>query len=429
METTIIAITLTVTNLITNLILLNFFSIKYKAKHEDYCSLIFLLCAIVFMVLVNLLHNPTLNLLAYIGIFILLNYAMFELKSTKDILINISFFLVIFLLIDTLSYVFIEAIFSFKIDTNSFLETNLKMITASLMQFIVYNILKNFILRKEITLLSKKDLFSYIFVSVFSLLVTYLFTFFIDDVNGKIKLFFFAVAMGSMILNIWYIKTLEKLSQKNELEKSLYVMSESSRMLFKYYRSLEEKEEQTKFILHDIKNHLQVLEKEVQEKKGEDNNYLNEVKNTINKLTTREIIDRKILNILFLEKIEYASKLNIKIKFDIDKIDTSFIKDFDIITIFSNILDNAIDAVKELPEKDRLIEINIKRIHDFLLICEMNPCINELKKNREKILTNKDGHSGLGLQNIERVLKNYDANMVVEIDDDLMFSNTIMFTL
>lgn len=429
METTIIVITLTVTNLITNLILLNFFSIKYKQKHEGYCSLIFLLCATVFMVLVNLLHNPTLNLLAYIGIFTILNYLVFELKSTRDILINISFFLVIFLLLDTLCHIFIEAILNSNVDANSFLETNLKMMTASLMQFVVYNILKNFILKKEIVSLPKKELFSYISVSVFSLLLMGVCAAFTNEADINMKYIFFLIAIGTLLLNVWYVKTLESLSQKHELEESIRIMSLNSNMLFNHYRFLEEKEEQTKFILHDIKNHLQVLEKVVHEANGEDNNYLNEVKNTINKLTTREIIERKILNILFLEKIEYASKHKIKIKFDIDEVDTNFIKDFDIITIFSNILDNAIDAVKDLPEKDRLIEINIKRIYDFLLICEMNPCINELKKSREKILTNKYGHSGLGLQNIERVLKNYDANMVVEIDDNLMFSNTIMFII
>ncbi|MGX8851066.1 sensor histidine kinase [Amedibacillus sp. YH-ame10] len=381
------------------------------------------------MVVVNLMHNATFNLLAYLMIFILLNYVVFELKNPKDILLNISFFLVVFLLLDTLSYILLEAIFSFKENANSFFVTNLKMVTASLMQFVAYNILKNFVLKKEIHTLSKKDLFSYFFVSISSILVTYLFTLFSDDVNGNIKLFFFTVVLGFMLINIWYIKTLEALSQKNELEKSLYVMSEKSRMLFQHYHSLEEKEEQTRRILHDIKNHLQVLEKAVQETGVEEKEYLNEVKNTIDQLTTKVIIDRKILNILFIEKIEEASKYKIEIRFHIDHVDTSFIKDFDIITIFSNILDNAIDAVKEVPEKDRLIDINIRKVYDFLLICEMNPCMNTLQKNKGKILTNKKGHSGLGLQNIEQVLKNYDANMVVEIDEDLMFSNTIMFTM
>lgn len=133
MEIVVTIITLSVTNLITNLILLNFFSTKYKPKYEQYFSLIFLVCATGLMVLVNLLNNSTLNLLVYLGIFILLNYVVFELENTKDILVNISFFLVVFLLLDTLCYVFIETVFHLSRQVDSFLELNLKMITASLM--------------------------------------------------------------------------------------------------------------------------------------------------------------------------------------------------------------------------------------------------------------------------------------------------------
>lgn len=276
--------------------------------------------------------------------------------------------------------------------------------------------------------LSKKDLFSYGFISVLSLLVTYLFTFFSKDVNGDVKLFFFGISIGIMVINIWYIKTLESLSQKKELEKSLYLMNENSKMLFAHYHRLEEKEKQTRLILHDIKNHLQILEKTTQEAGEKGNGYLNEVKNKINELTSKIIVNRKILNILFLEKIEEASIYDIKIEFFIEDVDTTFISDFDIVTIFSNVLDNAIEAVKELNKENRKIDVYIKKINDFLMICEMNPCANILAKNKGKIVTSKKGHTGLGLQNIEQVLQKYGANMVVEIDKDLTFSNTIIFT-
>lgn len=429
METVITVITLSITNLITNIILLNFFSAKYSPRYSDCYSLIFLLCATTIMVFVNMLNNPTFNLLAYLGIFVILNVVMFAINGMKDVLINIAFFLVIFLLLDTLCYVFVETLLSLKGNVSSFLEGNLKMITSSLMQFVVYNILKNFVLRKEISSLSKKDLFSYMIVSIFSLILMGVCVTFIDETNKRIKIIFFIIAIGVMLLNVWYIEMLEVLSKKRELEENNKLMNINSKMLFNHYHNLEEKEEQTKMILHDIKNHLQVLEKSSQEAGNKDNAYLHEVEDKINELTTSVIIDRKILNILFIEKIEEASKCDIKIKFDIDNVDTSFISDFDIVTIFSNILDNAIEAVKEVHKESRVINVNIKKVNDFLLICEMNPCMNTLKKNKGKIMTSKQGHSGLGLKNIERVLKKYDANMVIEVDDTLMFSNTIMFTI
>lgn len=77
-------ITLIITNLITNLILYNSFSIKYKKKYGESITYIFLICTTLILAFVNLLHIPMLNLITYLSVFIILNYGLFELNNKKD---------------------------------------------------------------------------------------------------------------------------------------------------------------------------------------------------------------------------------------------------------------------------------------------------------------------------------------------------------
>lgn len=420
-------ITLFTTNIVTNMIMIDFFSAKYQQKHEKVSKFLLICVFTTIATIINLLNNPTYNLFTYIGLFLSLNLFFYKLKSSKDILINISFFLIIFLLLDTLCHTIVEIIVRVKITlSDSFIVLQLKMIISSLVRYTVYNFMKNFILRKEVNTLSKGNLISYISVSFFSFTICGMFAVFINESTDGIKLLFFVLTVGVIAFNIWYLKTLESLSQKDELEKSIISMEEKTRMLVEYYQHLEEKEEQSRLILHDINNHLQMLEKNYQ---NNDSDYFNEVKDKMKSLTSRLITNRRILNILFLEKIDIANKYNIKIIFDIDPIDLAFIGDFDIITIFSNIMDNAIECVKELDLSDRKVTLRIKKVKDFIIIDEVNPCNSVLTKKGDKILTSKKGHAGLGLQSISKVLKKYDANMVVAIDEKQIFHNTIMFTL
>lgn len=429
METVILCITLLVTNLITNLILVDFFLAKYKLRYGKKSIIIYLSCAVILTVLINLLNNSTYNLILYITLFIALNYLVFELEKAKDILINISFFIVVFLLLDTLCYVLVVTTMKLLSNNNTFLEMNLKIIIASLMRYVIYNVLKNFMLKKEINTLSKLELISYAVGSLFSLAVMYVFTLFSDVAKSDANIFYFVVCIGILFINVWCVYALESLSKKTELERLLYLANEQSKLLYKHYQKLEEKEEQRRLLLHDLKNHIQILEKSTIELKDTKRNYVDEFKERINDLTTEVIVDQRILNILFLEKKEEASKYHIEIIFNIEDADISFIKDFDLVTIFSNLLDNAIDAVKTLDKDKRTIELTIKRVHDFLLVCEMNPCTNMLIKQRGRVITSKKDHKGLGLESIRHTLLNYDANMVIEIDENMIFSNTITFTI
>ena len=125
----------------------------------------------------------------------------------------------------------------------------------------------------------------------------------------------------------------------------------------------------------------------------------------------------KILTVIINNELIKAENYNIKMQLIIDDIDMKFLSDIDITTIVSNVLDNAIEAVSELPEEKRNILFIIKEKMNCLVIHAENPYKN-IEQSKNRFLSTKNGHLGIGLKNIESVVNKYNGIFSVDISDE-----------
>ena len=84
-------------------------------------------------------------------------------------------------------------------------------------------------------------------------------------------------------------------------------------------------------------------------------------------------------------------------------------------TIVSNILDNALEAVVELPKNMREIWFIMEKKMGCYLIHSENPYnyINNI--SGRKFLSTKQNHMGIGLTNIESAVQKYDGVLSIDI--------------
>lgn len=424
MENLINTVASITTNLITYFILIDFFKTKYTSKVSQRSLNVITFLMIMGSVLVNSYNMPNLNLLYIIIAFVILNMAVFIVDNYKNMLINISFFVIVILLLDACTYIIVNSLMSLE---GNIVVIDIKAIVNSLLEFIIYNIFKNFLVKKNTKSLKNIETISYIVLSLISFTIIWFIIVFIEDANYNLRIFFFCLTICLIVLNIYMVRLIDTVSKTHELEEKISLIEKSSQMMFSHYHYLEESDKKTKFILHDIKNHLVTLENtaNVENKKE----YLNNIKSEIKKLYLNQYTERKILNVLLNEKVKEASRKNTIINIHNSDPDLSFISDFDIVTIFSNLLDNAMDGVNELPETERTVDLYINRIKDFIIIRTNNPCLNKPNKVKGKIVSSKKEHKGLGLMSIENTLKKYDGNMEIEVNEDMQFTNTILFCL
>lgn len=106
----------------------------------------------------------------------------------------------------------------------------------------------------------------------------------------------------------------------------------------------------------------------------------------------------------------------------------NFISEEDIYSLFGNILDNAIQAVKCLEKDKRRILLKIKTVGNIVSISCQNPysqkieLVNGLPKTTKGSIT----EHGFGLKSIKLIAEKYNGTMNLSYDDNV-FSITLMF--
>ncbi|MFA4038213.1 ATP-binding protein [Clostridioides difficile] len=90
----------------------------------------------------------------------------------------------------------------------------------------------------------------------------------------------------------------------------------------------------------------------------------------------------------------------------------------DICHIFSNILDNAIEACNKIDSGNRVICVKGDVMQNFYLIRVENTKMNKIITKNGDILTDKKGSlHGLGIKSVKNSVNKYGGNVVIEYDD------------
>ena len=138
----------------------------------------------------------------------------------------------------------------------------------------------------------------------------------------------------------------------------------------------------------------------------------------------------KTLNIILGEKSLICNKYNIMFSCVADGQLISFMEEEDIYSLFGNIIDNAIDAVKELEEDKRIIILKIKAIGNLVSISSKNSFSGEIKMVNGLPKTSKgdSAYHGFGLQSVKMICAKYDGSMEIDAENNI-FRINLLFTI
>lgn len=197
--------------------------------------------------------------------------------------------------------------------------------------------------------------------------------------------------------------------QRNHIEMSLKLLSEQYEFVV---RSYEDKRRQ----VHDNVQHdimlLGMLESRQYEQAVA---YLRD--KTRRKGTESRYTGLATIDIMLDYKISAAGGYHIRFDINADLYSCP-LKDGDICVLLGNLLDNSVDAVKDLPEQERWVEIILKSPNEIFLLEITNPYRGMRKRKQGHYLTTKKEDSqmhGLGLGSVEKIVSNYGGD--IEISD------------
>jgi len=138
-----------------------------------------------------------------------------------------------------------------------------------------------------------------------------------------------------------------------------------------------------------------------------------------------------VLDIVLTEKSMLAQMYGIQINCVADGKLLNFMEVVDIYAVFSNALDNAIEAVRLLQDENhRLIDVLIHESQNFLVINISNPLISPLQFEEDLPVTTKSRNSfhGYGLKVLRRTIEKYHGIFSIETSGK-MFTLKVLIPL
>ena len=154
---------------------------------------------------------------------------------------------------------------------------------------------------------------------------------------------------------------------------------------------------------------------------------IDELKGKIQKETNIAIYSSNpVFNAILSERITKAKELEIELSLFVEKnINFDFISDADMISLFGNLLDNAIEAAEKCEIGKRNVNIKVFMGTNYFLIfhIENSFCV-KVKKAGDKLITSKSDskHHGLGIGIVRSLAEKYGGSLNLVQKDDLFLT-------
>ena len=175
---------------------------------------------------------------------------------------------------------------------------------------------------------------------------------------------------------------------------------------------------------HDMKSHTSYLKYCLEKQQSADGiKYADNILDQLDSFDTIYHTDNGMLDCLLNEMRKKCDKAGIHFEVNINFSRGCFMTDFDVCTLFGNILENAYEASMQLDSAvDMPIIFKMDNIDNYIIIKLTNYMKPRVNANSSNFLAttkaDKENH-GLGLKNLEDVLNKYNGTKKISIDDNL----------
>jgi hypothetical protein len=286
---------------------------------------------------------------------------------------------------------------------------------------LIFNIWLYKIIKDEIQV-NKKDIL-YIGIPIignivsFFIVFKYLFKFSQRDLINDFQMLNFSILL--FLSNISIILVIRKIRLDSKLLAEYKVMKKNMDMQCRYYMNIKENQVKTRQLYHDMKNHI-ICIKKLNENGYDANNYIENIESKVKSYDNTFETGNILLDIILNDKKETCDKNNIDFYCNINFTKCNFIELEDICSIFSNILDNSIEACEKINNEKKYISLEGKIIESFFVLKAENTKVNKINIKNKKVLTDKKDAflHGLGIKSIESSVKQYNGEIVIDYTDD-----------
>lgn len=187
-----------------------------------------------------------------------------------------------------------------------------------------------------------------------------------------------------------------------------------------HYEYLENRERETKKFRHDIKGHLLLVNDLINKKQYEAcETYLHEINVRIdrfsNKISVNNGIADAIVNRFYVEAKQKGIDLQVKGHLP----NPCYLSGYDICTILSNLLSNAIEA--ECAAGGEMVHVEFRYTDSEIMLVVENDYIQDLEQSDGVFFTTKEdkANHGFGLENVKECIKKNNGQITIDTEKNI----------
>lgn len=218
------------------------------------------------------------------------------------------------------------------------------------------------------------------------------------------------------------------IEHKNSLEGIMELINNQMENITDQYNMLLRKDNEIRAFRHDIKNLLVGLSILVNDNKNEKAlKYIEDMQGALDSVKGKYNTGNYMVDIILNIKESKASEIGAEINFG-GIVPSQGVKDIDLVVLFSNLIDNALEACQKIEGKKTINLFSVFKNNMWVLQVQ-NPTITDVKIESNYVGTTKEDKKvhGFGLKSIERVAKKYNGNMEIKCEEQIFTSQLVVY--
>ena len=427
-------ITILAVEIICYLIFFGIFARGKKIKVKQKISAICLLISIVY-VCVHFLKNYTIVKLLMIMLTMLIVIRfLYEISAVKTIILT----LLIQGIIGVIDYIVIMIVTA-RYNNIDILEDStdligvLVIIASRIILFLFLIIIKRIsvIKKKNVIDMSNKEWLQFLIFPIFTLITVIVMTnSMVTSYHEDIVNVYYVIAIVLIVLNMVVFHLINEILENSQRIREADVLKQQSIGQLELYNSLRKNYDIQRKRTHEYKNQIMCIDSLLKKKnynKLEEyiNSIFDKLDGQLDMVDTNNEVVNAVINAKYYEALQNDVLFILKIN-DLSHIKVS---DEDIVTILSNLLDNAKEAAGQCDIDKRTVGIKLLYEDDVLSIAVSNSYKTEPEIMEDgymrTIKDDKEQH-GLGIRNVVATLEKYNAEYIIDYKNGEFVFSIIM---
>lgn len=302
------------------------------------------------------------------------------------------------------------------------------LLTRMIMIALIMYIKRKFAVGGSEYLINEFEWLKYLYFPLMTIIIIVGMLVYCDDITLHNNVVLSIVSLLA-VMNFIVFSLIENVVRREKQISESKLLQNDIKSKHEYYQYVSENYEIQRQEIHEFKNQIDCILEMLNH--GEYAQTQTFLKNITENLDDRiDCIDTKnaIINAVLNQKYRTALKKEILMVFQLQNLSENQIKDTDIVTILSNLIDNAIETCEKCNGQKRIkVKIKFNDAKDTIISVK-NSVPNGYKFDKNHIVTNKKNKRihGCGIKNIINIVEKNEGHYNIECSDNEFFFSIII---